>query len=181
MDDDGTPVEPEFYVPIIPMILVNGTKGIGTGFSTEVLNYNPMDIIQYIAGKINNETELPKLKPYYDGFQGDIIQIETQKYMFVGKYETIKKDVIRVTELPIGYWTQDFKDHLEYLMENTDKKGKKKQPLVKDYNDMSTDTTVDFTITFVSGKLEELTSKELPHERNQMEKTIESIYNKDYK
>jgi len=172
LDDDGTPVEPEFYVPIIPMILVNGTKGIGTGFSTEVLNYNPMDIIQYIANKINNETELPKLKPYYHGFQGDIIQIETQKYMFVGKYETIKKDVIRVTELPIGYWTQDFKDHLEYLMENTDKKGKKKQPLVKDYNDMSTDTTVDFTITFVAGKLEKLTSKELPHERNQMEKHL---------
>ena len=173
LDDDGTPVEPEFYVPIIPMILVNGTKGIGTGFSTEVLNYNPIDIISYIGNKINNNhDDLPVLKPYYDGFQGEIIQIEEQKYMFVGKYETIKKDVIRVSELPIGYWTQDFKDHLEYLMENTDKKGKKKQPLVKDYNDMSTDTTVDFTITFVNGKLEELTGKQLPHGRNQMEKQL---------
>ena len=44
--------------------------------------------------------------------------------MFVGKYEPIGKDVIRVSELPIGYWTQDFKDHLEFLMETTDKKGK---------------------------------------------------------
>ena len=172
LDDDGTPVEPEFYIPIIPMILVNGTKCIGTGFSTEVLNYNPVDIIRYIANKIKNVDELPSLTPYYDGFQGEVIQVENQKYMFVGKYETIKKDVIRVTELPIGYWTQDFKDHLEFLMETTDKKGKKKQPLVKDYNDMSTDTSVDFTITFVAGKLEELTGKSLPHGRNQLEKQL---------
>ena len=148
LDDDGTPVEPEFYVPIIPMILVNGTKGIGTGFSTEVLNYNPTDIIKYIANKINNVNELPTLNPYYYGFKGEVIQIEEQKYMFVGCYETIKTDMVRVTELPVGYWTQDFKDHLEFLMENTDKRGKKKQPLVKEYNDMSTDTSVDFTITF---------------------------------
>ena len=172
LDDDGTPVEPEFYAPIIPMILVNGTKGIGTGFSTEVLNYNPIDIIKYIVNKIKNVVDLPTLMPYYDGFQGEVIQIEKQKYMFVGKYETIKTDVIRVTELPIGYWTQDFKDHLEYLMENTDKRGKKKQPLVKDYNDMSTDTSVDFTITFVNGTLDKLLSRGMAHGRNQLENNL---------
>jgi DNA topoisomerase-2 len=172
LDDDGTPVEPEFYVPIIPMILVNGTKGIGTGFSTEVLNYNPVDIIQYIVNKIKNVEELPTLTPYYDGFQGEVIQIEPQKYMFVGKYETIDTDVIRVSELPIGYWTQDFKNHLEFLMETTDKKGKKKQPLIKDYNDMSTDTNVDFTITFVNGKLDKLLSRGMADGRNQLEKQL---------
>lgn len=172
LDDDGTPVEPEFYAPIIPMILVNGTKGIGTGFSTEVLNYNPIDIIKYIVNKIKNVDDLPTLMPYYDGFQGEVIQIEKQRYMFVGKYETIKTDVIRVTELPIGYWTQDFKDHLEYLMENTDKRGKKKQPLVKDYNDMSTDTSVDFTITFVNGTLDKLLSRGMAHGRNQLENNL---------
>lgn len=172
LDDDGTPVEPEFYVPIIPMILVNGTKGIGTGFSTEVLNYNPVDIIQYIVNKIKNVEELPTLTPYYDGFQGEVIQIEPQKYMFVGKYETIDTDVIRVSELPIGYWTQDFKNHLEFLMETTDKKGKKKQPLIKEYNDMSTDTNVDFTITFVNGKLDKLLSRGMADGRNQLEKQL---------
>ena len=172
LDDDGTPVEPEFYVPIIPMILVNGTKGIGTGFSTEVLNYNPTDIIKYIANKINNVNELPTLNPYYYGFKGEVIQIEEQKYMFVGCYETIKTDMVRVTELPVGYWTQDFKDHLEFLMENTDKRGKKKQPLVKEYNDMSTDTSVDFTITFVTGKLDKLLSRGMANGRNQLENIL---------
>jgi len=158
LDDDGTPVEPEFYVPIIPMILVNGSKGIGTGFSTEVLNYNPVTLIQYIQNKIDGK-ELPELTPYYHGFQGTIELVDKNKYLFSGKYEHIKGDVLRVTELPVGFWTQDFKDHLETLMETTDGKGKKKNPIVKDYNDMSTDTVIDFTITLHNGLFEKMISK----------------------
>ena len=45
LDDDGQIVEPLFYAPIIPMVLVNGTKGIGTGFSTDIMCYNPLNII----------------------------------------------------------------------------------------------------------------------------------------
>jgi DNA topoisomerase-2 len=45
LEDDGHMVEPEFYIPIIPMILVNGAEGIGTGWSTNVPNYNPRDLI----------------------------------------------------------------------------------------------------------------------------------------
>jgi DNA topoisomerase-2 len=158
LDDDGTPVEPEFYAPIIPMILVNGSKGIGTGFSTEILNYNPLTLIDYIQNKISGG-DLPKLVPYYDGFKGKIESVDRHKYLISGNYEIIKDDIIRVTELPVGMWTQDFKDHLETLMETTDKKGKKKTPLVKDYNDMSTDTVVDFTITLQKGMINKMLSK----------------------
>ena len=158
LDDDGTPVEPEFYAPIIPMILVNGSKGIGTGFSTEILNYNPLTLIDYIQNKISGG-DLPKLVPYYDGFKGKIELVDKHKYLISGNYEIIKDDIIRVTELPVGMWTQDFKDHLETLMETTDKKGKKKTPLVKDYNDMSTDTVVDFTITLQKGMVNKMLSK----------------------
>ena len=55
LNDDGTPVEPIFYAPIIPMVLVNGSKGIGTGFSTHVLSYHPNDIIQYLKNKLIGE------------------------------------------------------------------------------------------------------------------------------
>ena len=48
LDDDGFKVEPEYYWPIIPMILVNGTKGVGTGYSTEVPCYDPKEIIKYL-------------------------------------------------------------------------------------------------------------------------------------
>ena len=177
LDDDGTPVEPEFYVPIIPMILVNGSKGIGTGFSTEILNYNPVTLIQYIQNKIDGK-DLPELTPYYDEFQGTIELVEKNKYLFSGKYEHIKGDVIRVTELPVGFWTQDFKDHLEVLMETTDSKGKKKTPVVKDYNDMSTDTVVDFTITLHKGLFEKMVAKSGPYGTNELQNKLKLVSTK---
>jgi DNA topoisomerase-2 len=76
--------------------------------------------------------------------------------LFKGLYQTIGPDKIRVTELPVGFWTQDFKEHLESLQEPLDKDGKKVTSVIKDYDDMSKDTSVDFTVTFQKGKLIEL-------------------------
>ena len=77
LDDDGTPVQPDFYAPIIPMVLVNGGKGIGTGFSYEGLCYNPVQIIKYLQWKLNKSSTLssPKITPYYEGFKGTITKI----------------------------------------------------------------------------------------------------------
>jgi len=169
LKDDGTIVEPEYYLPIIPVILVNGSKGIGTGFSTEIINYNPMDLIQYIKSILMNET-LPTLLPYYNNFRGDIIKIDDYKYLFKGKYTKIKNNVVRITELPIGIWTQDYKEHLEFLMEHTDKKGKKKDIYIKDYNDMSTDLLVDINITLPNNILEKLLTKPVQYGCNEFEK-----------
>jgi DNA topoisomerase-2 len=161
LNDDGYPVEPRFYAPIIPMILVNGSKGIGTGFSTDIMCYNPLEIIAYLKDKLINTSssasEEREFTPYYEGFQGPIVKVSAGKYLFKGIYEKVKPDTIRVTELPIGYWTQDFKEHLEVLAEGSvDKDGKKVIPVIKDYDDMSKDTNVDFTIVFQKGKLDEL-------------------------
>ena len=150
LDDDGQLVEPIFYAPIIPMILINGSKGIGTGFST--------DIMSKLAPAQATATTTYDFIPYYEGFQGTIQKIDasTGKFLIKGKYEKLGADKLRVTELPIGFWTEDFKELLESLTENVDKAGKKITPIVKDYDDMSKDTNVDFTITFSKGKLEEL-------------------------
>jgi DNA topoisomerase II len=170
-DDDGTQVEPVFYVPIIPMQLVNGSKGIGTGFSTDIPNYNPSAIIDYVVSKLNDESSTNPsslLVPYYQGFKGTITPISESKFLVKGVYQILSDKQVRVTELPVGFWTEDFKNHLEELIElkpapaaatteDTDKKGKGKAKAkkvinqVKDYIDMSTDTTVDFTITFSAG------------------------------
>jgi DNA topoisomerase-2 len=164
--DDGYQVEPKFYYPIIPMVLVNGTKGIGTGFSTEILCYNPTDLITYIKNKLNGLDVDMEFIPYYNGFNGTIEKTQDHKYLFKGKYEKLGTDKIRVTELPVGHWTQDFKELLESLQENTDKNGKKVVPIVKDYDDMSKDTTIDFTISFSKGKLEELENNKLDNDCN---------------
>jgi len=146
LEDDGFPVEPSFYVPIIPMVLVNGGKGIGTGFSTDILSYNPLLLINYLVNVLNGETQDIDLMPYYKNFNGTCNAIENKKYILKGKYTKISNNKIRVEELPIGYWTEDFKQHIEHLMEGD--KNTKNKGLVKDYNDMSTDTKVNFEIIF---------------------------------
>lgn len=146
LKDDGFPVEPMFYVPIIPMILVNGGKGIGTGFSTDILSYSVDNLISYLQRKLKGEsTEDIVFRPQYKGFTGTCQEMEGRKYIAKGTYQKLNDKKVRITELPIGHWTDDFKQHIENLMEAD--KNKKNKAFVKDYNDMSTDTTVDIEIT----------------------------------
>ena len=179
LTDDGTPVEPIFYAPIIPMVIVNGSKGIGTGFSTDIMCYNPLDIINYLKAKLNDSfeglTEVidKQILPYYEGFKGTITKLTDHKYLIKGKYETVGPDTIHVTELPVGFWTDDFKELLETLIDpGQDKTGKKIVPVIKDYCDMSKDTNVDFTITFAKGKLTELESSKDDNGCNKVEKLL---------
>ena len=177
LEDDGDSVEPIHYVPIIPMVLVNGSKGIGTGFSTDIMCYNPLQIINYLESKLKNvsESELKSLviEPYYKGFKGKIYPCDDtrKKYVIKGCYEILGNDKIRVSELPIGTSTQDYKEFLESLMDtksgNKEKekektktkakaKTKEKDEYIKDFNDMSTDLNVEFEITFYPGVLAKL-------------------------
>jgi len=173
LDDDGTPVEPQFYVPIIPMVLVNGSKGIGTGFSTEIMCYNPKDIIAYLKNKLKKNTnDNIEFFPYYEGFTGVTEKVSDTKFVFKGKYETLDTDKIRVTELPVGYWTEDFKIVLNDLKNDKDKEGKKIVPIIKDVFENYTDTTVEFVITFSKGKLDELVSSKGDYGCNGLEKLL---------
>ena len=173
IDDDGQMVEPIYYAPAIPMILVNGSKGIGTGFSTDVLQYNPLHIIAYVRAMLASTSvaDRPVIEPYFKGFKGTIRNIATShvaaisgaatsvaaKYLIKGTYEIIADRKVRITELPIGTWTDDYKEFLEKLMDapavaDKDKADKGDKgvgvPVLKEYNDMSTDTVVDITVTF---------------------------------
>ena len=162
-EDDGVIVEPIYYAPIIPMVLVNGAKGIGTGFSTDIMCYNPIQIIDYLVGKLNN-TNMKTLviQPYYQGFKGTIYPCDEQcnKYVIKGCYEILGNDKIRVTELPIGTWTQDYKEFLEQRLNNNSGSVKtgntNKEELIKDFKDNSTDLNVEFEITFYPGQMSKL-------------------------
>ncbi|GAX10586.1 DNA topoisomerase II [Fistulifera solaris] len=139
--DDGMTIEPDFYVPVIPMVLVNGADGIGTGWSTNVANYNPRDIIdnlrRYIAGE-----EMEEMAPFYSGFSGEIAPKGTNGYEVRGKIERIDDATILITELPVKKWTQDYKVFVEGLLT-----GDGKTPAeIKDFRENHTDTTVSFTI-----------------------------------
>jgi DNA topoisomerase-2 len=174
LNDDGLSVEPIYYAPIIPMVLVNGSKGIGTGFSTDIMCYNPLQIIEYLHNKLTSlGNDNIEFIPYYEGFKGQISKISDDKFLIKGLYEKIAVDKIKVTELPVGYWTEDFKELLEGLIEpGVDKEGKKLSAIIKDYDDMSKDTNVDFTITFMKGKLEELETSKGDYGCNGLEKLL---------
>lgn len=178
LDDDGTPVEPIHYTPIIPMILVNGSKGIGTGFSTDIMCHSPMSIITYVIAAISGKnTSLLTIPPYYEGFKGTISPINDSKYLIKGCYDIVSEKKVRVTELPVGTWTDNYKQHIEDLIEgDTSKKAgakkKKNSSLVKDYVDMSTDTSVDITITFAPGIINRLVMSETEYGCNALEKLL---------
>jgi len=171
-DDDGTAIEPEFYAPIIPMILVNGSKGIGTGFSTDILCYNPDNIIRYIENKLKGETTYPTINPYYEGFKGTIVKVAHDKFMFKGCYKLIGTDKIEITELPVGTWTEKYKIFLESLICDSSKKDNNKKCIIRSYIDMCTDVEVHFTINLTSGTVNRLLPKLTEYGCNALEKAF---------
>jgi DNA topoisomerase-2 len=165
LNDDGIMVEPLYYYPIIPLVLVNGCKGIGTGFSTSIPAYDPILLIEYLKSKLQNGIATIKESdfiPYYEGFTGTIVRSE-DKYIISGKYEITGPDRICITELPVGTWTEDYKIFLEELTQSTVDKttGAKVPSVIKDYEDLYTKTKVNFPIIFHAGKLAELTHDQI--------------------
>jgi DNA topoisomerase II len=135
-DDDGMPVEPEWYAPILPMLLVNGCRGIGTGYSTFIPSYNPADLKAMILEWLETGKGLDKkLVPYYRGFQGTIVP-EGEDFIVSGKWMADKTG-LTITELPIETWTSDFRETLESML--TDGK-------IKDFTDTSTDVKVHIQV-----------------------------------
>jgi DNA topoisomerase II len=157
-EDDGILIEPTYYVPIIPMVIVNGMKGIGTGFSTDIPQYNPKDIINNIKNKINNKS-YKKLIPWYNKFTGKIIELSPNKFQTKGKYDIIDKNTIVISELPIGTWTSNYKEFLNNcIIDKKDKSNKNK--FIIDYEDHSTDDTIKFVIKMTTNVSQFITYNE---------------------
>ena len=154
-DDDGFSVEPEYYIPIIPLLLVNGAVGIGTGFSTNIPCYNPKDIIRVLKKLLNGETidyknKNEDLTPYYQGFEGKIEKING-KWCSKGIFNRTSPTKIEITELPIGVWTADFKEMIEDMI--SDKDGKFKNCPIKSYESHYTAQKVKFILHFASASI----------------------------
>ena len=118
--EDGRKIEPKFYVPIIPMVLVNGSKGIGTGWSSDIPTFDPLEIVKWIKEWIkdpNSENLIRDFFPWYKNFKGSIEQDENDPATFYnyGVIEKLGECHYQVSELPIGVSIEDFKDHLEKL------------------------------------------------------------------
>ena len=140
LDDDGRSIEPDFYMPTLPTVLINGTEGIGTGFSCYVPPYNPKDIRDNILNHLHGKS-MKKMKPWFRGFKGRIFEHD-DVWMTEGVWNVIGKTV-KVSELPPGRWTQDYKEHLDALVE---------KKMISSFTNNSTTENVDFVIQDYTGK-----------------------------
>ena len=141
LDDDGRLIEPDFYMPTLPMVLVNGTEGIGTGFSCYVPPFNPCDIKENI-NRILVGDEPAQMKPWFRGFKGKVFKDDNDQWIAEGLWRDTGLK-IKVTELPPGRWTQDYKEYLDTLVE---------KKVIASYTNNSTTEDVDFDIVGYAGK-----------------------------
>ncbi|KAI5866663.1 type II DNA topoisomerase [Durotheca rogersii] len=146
--EDGKKIEPKVYAPVIPMILVNGADGIGTGWSTSIPNYHPMDIIRNLRrrmGRLDGDDEKPfeTMIPWFRGWKGTPQVADNNRYQFNGiAYQNDKNpNEVIVTELPIRVWTDDFKAKLEEII-----RGEKVTSFIKDYKEFNDHNNVHFEI-----------------------------------
>ncbi|KAI1629208.1 DNA topoisomerase II [Exophiala viscosa] len=138
--DDDRLIEPEVYVPVVPLVLVNGADGIGTGWSSSIPNYNPEDIVDNLRRRMAGEEWKP-MQPWFRGFKGEVKETAPDRFQFSGIIHQSGPTEVEITELPIRVWTQDFKDKLEEII-----KAEKVPSFIKDYRDYNTHDQVHFII-----------------------------------
>lgn len=169
--DDGMQVEPEYYLPTVPLLAINGCVGIGTGFSTNVPSYNPSDIVQLLRMRLAGEIETLEgrdLDPWFAGFRGSVIRSSDKVWITHGLYDFCDEtNSITVTELPVGVWTDKYKEELDAMFiaveaksgkaggEGDSASGKKPKTVAPaeihgllSFEDMSNDRDVRFVLQF---------------------------------
>lgn len=152
LTDDAKSIEPEFYCPCIPFVLVNGCEGIGTGFSTFIPPYKLSDIIANVLRLLNKEQMVP-MTPWYKGFNGTVTRKDKHTWIFSGEID----DNFRITELPPGKWIQDYREFLDELVDS----GK-----IRSYENHSTETHPNFVLIGCSLTKEELKLTKSIHTSN---------------
>lgn len=153
LEDDGMMVEPKMYFPVVPMLVINGCIGIGTGFSTDIPSHQPEDVVGLLRDRLQGRRETLEniaLRPWWLGFKGHIQQVSDGVWLTRGLYTfDDSKKMVTVTELPIGTWTQDYKTFLDNICTNTDSDASKSQdgkPVLKNFDDLYNHIEVKFNL-----------------------------------
>uniref|UniRef100_A0A7S0GB34 DNA topoisomerase (ATP-hydrolyzing) n=1 Tax=Proboscia inermis TaxID=420281 RepID=A0A7S0GB34_9STRA len=160
-ENEGQKVEPTFFVPIIPLVLVNGCQGVGTGWSTLIPSYNAHQILDYIRFRLDNgydnERKRPPIEPWVRGFNGKFVVQEGKRgYTTKGIIEKVSPKSFRITELPVGRWTNDYKSFLIRLQETDE---------IQSFVENHTTDTVSFHVTMKVAKLNSLNDVDKLHRK----------------
>ena len=146
--EEGNVIEPKFFLPIIPAVLLNGSSGIAVGFATNILNRNPIDLVDACL-RVMDGKKAGKLLPWWRDYSGDVELIGNNQYSMKGVYEQVNTTTIRITELPPSMTFQKYEAHLASLLA----KG-----TIYDYDDNSADG-INYTLKFSRAVLADLNAK----------------------
>ncbi len=145
IEEEGKTIEPDFYVPIVPMILLNGSTGIGTGWSTNIPCFKLEDIIYNIKLlMIDEDAVLKDILPYYKGFKGHIVKESNNCWKSIGIIEYVDEHTVEITELPVGMWKDNFKEYLDGLLDE----GLIKNVIVNDDDEKKNGDDVCYQVEF---------------------------------
>lgn len=150
--EEGEKIEPYFFLPIIPMILVNGSQGIAVGFASNILNRNIKDVIKQCK-KVIEGKRIINLKPSLNQFKGDWIENKnnTLRWIIRGKFEKLNTTTILITELPPSITYEKYEKHLDKLIQDK---------LIEDYEDNCKDD-INYKIKFKRTELNKLNESDL--------------------
>jgi DNA topoisomerase-2 len=163
---EGQQIEPMFYVPTLPILLVNGSEGVSSGFAQKILPRNPTDIKKYIVGKLAGKDPKASLVPFYEGFHGTVEQGENDsQWLIKGIAKVTGINKVEITEVPIGY---DLKSYISVLDDLEDKK------IIQSYRDKSEDDNFTFEVTIPSKSLKEWDHDELLNRLKLVKKVTEN-------
>ena len=165
---EGYKIEPQFYLPTLPILLINGSEGVSTGFAQKILSRNPKLIKEYIIKKLNNVNIRNKEKyfiPYFNGFNGIIEKGEENQWLIKGTIERIAKNKVQINEVPIGY---DLKSYIAILDKLEDNK------TIIGYKDLSDNDQFKFIVQFNSKDLASLTDDEVLEKLKLIKKVTEN-------
>lgn len=157
---EGEKIEPRFFVPTLPLLLINGNRGVSSGFSQLILARNISEIRNVIAkrlaGKIEDFSEFDNVKPYFKGFKGEItrdLNAEGFRWIIEGKYERKDSKTLFISELPIDTELLKYVQFLDDL---------KERKLIKDFRDLCDGDDFKFEIIFAKKDLLELSLQKVP-------------------
>lgn len=164
---EGQQIEPMFYVPSLPILLINGSEGVSSGFAQKILPRNPEKIKQYITNTLNGKiTRGDVFTPYYEGFKGEITQGDNPaQWLISGVIKRAGINKVDILEVPIGY---DLKSYISVLDDLEDRK------VIQSYRDKSEDDKFSFEVTIPSKSLKEWSDAEVLSQLKLVKKVTEN-------
>jgi DNA topoisomerase-2 len=151
-EEEGEIIEPNYFLPIIPTVLINGSSGIAVGFSSNILNRNPREVVDACLLALSGR-KISDVKPFNNFFKGDYIQDENnpKKWIIRGRVQVVNTTTVNITELPPSMTFEKYETILDSLLDSK---------TIVSYDDNCKDN-IDYTIKFTRESLSTLDEEKL--------------------